>query len=111
MFAAETVTQGGEGVVQVARASELGGLEIVEGNYLHEMERAVGVVTTPTEFAARAKITLSVEQSQNILRGMGIEVPSRIYGKGALDLYIKEAPYMTPQQIADFINAASSISP
>lgn len=110
MFAAESATQGSPGVIYIALESDLAGVEVGPGNVLSAMEREIVLELQPTEFASRASIKLTTEQSQMILRERGIEVPSRIHGKSNLDQFIREVPMMTPLDVTLYLRRAIEIT-
>jgi hypothetical protein len=110
LFAAESATHGSAGSILIARTDDLAGVELVQGNVLRDIEREVGVQLLPSEFASRASMSLTLEQSQMILRERGIEVPLRIHGKDQLNRFVHEAPVMTPLDVTLYLRRAMEMT-
>jgi RHS repeat-associated protein len=109
IFAIESTTQGGKGVVHIAASSDLAGVHFEAPNTRAEVELEVPVGVSPSEFAQRASITITVEQAREILAGMGIPTPPRIYGKRAIEDAIIDTPRMSPEQTQEFIEQARRV--
>lgn len=61
----------------------------------------------PEEFAPRSSIVITVAQARDILRKMGISVPTRIpLGNKHMDESLVDMPAMTPEQIRQFADEA-----
>ena len=59
--------------------SDLKDVEIIPGNVLKELEAEIGIGLKPSDFAARASITITAKQARAIL--LGILVPATIIKK------------------------------
>ncbi len=95
----------GTGVMHMATAEDLAGVEIEEGNVFAEFEKEVMVGVKPTEFAARAN-TISLERSREILRGMGHDLPRNI-ASGDINTFLKELLPMSEAEINSFYQQAA----
>jgi hypothetical protein len=102
IFATESSSYG-PGVVQVALAEDLAGLDIGPGNVLAALEREVAIGVAPLEFAARASTTITVAEARTILQDMGISVPRVIVGPAGVDAALRSIPRLTPEQIEHFM--------
>ncbi|MET6997054.1 RHS repeat-associated core domain-containing protein [Chitinophaga defluvii] len=99
----------GKGVLQIALPKSLKNVEIgVANNVLADMEAEVVVGLKPLEFAQKAHITITAEQSRGILKGMGINLPARISNSSMNDV-LKNTPRLTEKQIDEFYKQAASI--
>ncbi len=100
IFATEAANYG-EGVVLIApRAS----VPTIPANVLGELEAEVGVELSPTQFAAQAR-SVGVAASREALGQLGVEVPSAIRGKAALDAALRATPKLTEEQILQYLKA------
>ncbi|MCX7806893.1 MAG: hypothetical protein N3A38_17150, partial [Planctomycetota bacterium] len=105
LFAIES-SQYGEGVLIIARSSDLPAGSIGAGNVLGALESEVGVSMLPVEFARRARMSLTVEQARTLLQQVGVETPVMLATKAQLDAALRTAPAMTQQQIETFLRGA-----
>jgi hypothetical protein len=110
MFAARSATHGAEGTVYVASNLDLQGATIVESNILGRLEKEVAFDLLPEQFASRAGMSITIEQSKDILGRMGINVPSRIYNNETMNEFIREVPQMTKEQIAEYVRLAKNVA-
>jgi RHS repeat-associated protein len=102
IFATEAQTYG-RGVVHIARAKDLAGVTIGEGNVLANLEREVGVHIAPAEFAQRASTTISAEQAKAALGELGISVPAALRGPAAVDAALRATPKLSAEQVQRFL--------
>ncbi|HEX8150503.1 MAG TPA: PKD domain-containing protein [Pyrinomonadaceae bacterium] len=110
IFAAESATLGGEGVIHVASQLDLQGVRIGAGNVRAGLEKEIVLEMLPTEFATRASTSITLEQSRDILKGMGIDVPARVFGKADADALIASMPHMTQEQVAEYVRQARALT-
>ena len=109
LFAAETVTQGGDGVIYIASNIDMQGIRMGSGNALSVLENEIVFELLPGQFAQRASKSATIEQSQRALERLGINVPSRIYGKGQLDMFLEQMPRMTEEQIQEYVRLIQNL--
>ncbi len=91
----------GQGVLQVARGSNLTGVKRHEG--LLSYEKEIGLELLPTEFAERSSATISSSQARAALAEVGVDVPRRIPTAGDLSTFLQDAPALTPEQTQRFL--------
>lgn len=85
------------------------GVNIIEGNVLNALECEVGVELLPEQFASRASIKISAQQARNILKEMGIDVPSKIYDKAGIDSALRATTRLTQEQTIEFLQKVFGI--
>ncbi|GAB1644449.1 Hint domain-containing protein [Krasilnikovia sp. MM14-A1259] len=102
----QTFMAGAEAVVQIALPEALEGLEKYAGYGLKSAEAEVFVEVGAEEFGSRASLTITVSTARQILKDMGIELPTRIK-QADLDFYLNEVPKLTDAQIAEFLRRAA----
>ena len=99
LFATESEKYGA-GVLHVATPEDLKGVKIEPGNWLAELEKEVGVAITPSEFAARAGVTLPAKEARQILRDhFGVTMPESLPDTSALNAALKDSPRLSEEQI------------
>jgi len=88
-FAMKTPGPLGGKVLQIATYSDLSnkGVGANEGNVMAGYEREIIITTTPDKFAEYAFKTITMENAAEILREMGIPLPS---GTGAIDTRVHD---------------------
>ena len=102
MFGLEARGQAGQAVLQFGTKADVGTFDV--GNWMAEQEREVGVLTTASDFAARAPNTVSVDAARQVLGDMGMpELPYSVASPSARSMLLDAAPKMTPEQIAEFL--------
>ena len=74
---------------------------------LLQLEREVSVPLTASEFAQSVPNQITVDQSVDILRSLGINVPSTV--NDGISTTLRDLSELTPQQIAEFIRRAESL--
>jgi hypothetical protein len=89
----------GRGVLLLAPRS---GVPTGPGNVLATLEAEVGVELAPAVFAQRAQ-SIPLSAAQDALRRMGINLPSRIADKAALDQALRNSPRLSAAQIEQFL--------
>lgn len=113
VFATESATSHGNGVVHIAKPKDLIGVDIFPaGNTstaLPAIEAEVGVGVAPAQFANKASITITAEQARSILANMGIEVPAKI-SKGQITSTLESTIKLTPAQIQQFTDSAKQLA-
>ncbi|NEW47116.1 DUF6531 domain-containing protein [Nocardia cyriacigeorgica] len=95
----------GESVVQIARSSDLTGVERYSGYIPSEAE--VGLGMSPSEFASRASIEIPASAARSILSDIGISLPNSI-GIDDLTPLLRDTPKLTPGQINQFVERAAN---
>ena len=78
------------------------------GNVRKTLEREVSVGLTPTDFAAAAPNSITVDQAREILKEIGFDVPSTLDSDMARK-FLEETPKLSPQQVQEFVNRAASL--
>ena len=102
VFALEARGQAGQAVLQFGTKADVGTFDV--GNWMAEQEREVGVLTTASDFAARAPNSVSVDAARQVLGDMGMpELPYSVASPSARSMLLDAAPKMTPEQIAEFL--------
>lgn len=102
VFALEARGQAGQAVLQFGTKADVGTFDV--GNWMAEQEREVGVLTTASDFAARAPNTVSVDAARQVLGDMGMpELSYSVPSPSARSMLLDAAPKMTPEQIAEFL--------
>lgn len=94
----------GDAVVQVVPRSSLDGVETYHGYIRREAEVPVGL--SPAEVTARASAEIPSAAARDILRDMGVHVPSRISQADMDPLLEYDVPKLTPEQISEFVRRA-----
>jgi hypothetical protein len=109
-YATKANTGYGNGIVLIATAEDLAGVNIGQGNVFSAMEEEVGVSLLPLEFADRASITISHSDARDILGHMGFNIPSSITSD-RMNSLLKDPsfPRLTPNQITEFVNQARDL--
>ncbi|SHJ73597.1 von Willebrand factor type A domain-containing protein [Clostridium cavendishii DSM 21758] len=92
----------GNGVLYIATKTDLEGIVIEEGNVISVLEKEVGINLLPEEFAKKASINLTPEQSRSILRSMGIDLPSIISDKTQLSYVLHNTPRLSNEQLIEY---------
>lgn len=99
----------GNGVLHIAKTETLQsqGIKIIEGNVLEQIEKEIPLTIQPIDFPSKSFITITAERARQILKEMGIDLPSYITKDGGqMDQILKELPEMTKEQIEIFITKA-----
>ncbi|GKX53153.1 RHS repeat domain-containing protein [Budvicia aquatica] len=109
VFATES-NQYGNGVLYIARPSDLKGVEIFEGNVLAAKEAEVGVSLLPIEFADAASIRISASDARNILKDMDIHIPAVVRGPEDISRILGDLPKLTSEGILEFVLKAEKIN-
>ncbi len=99
----------GNGVVYIASETELSGLVKVEGNVLKDIDVEIGIETTAKDFANRAGLKITAEQSRTILKEMGINIPAWV-PKDKMNQILKDLPKMTDKQIQEYYKKAKALA-
>jgi len=107
IFATESENHGA-GVLSVATASDLSGIEIAEGNFRAQLEAEAALVIAPSEFPTRASVRITAAQARSILARIGVHIPGQISGYAAADDLVRNTPRLTQQQIDEFVHLAKS---
>jgi RHS repeat-associated protein len=89
----------GRGVLLLAHRSSV---PTVPGNVLATLEAEVGVGLAPAVFAQGAR-SIPISTAREALGKMGINLPTRIADKAALDQALRNSPRLSPQQIDEFL--------
>lgn len=95
----------GEGVVHVVSGRSLGGVTLMKGNALAELEAEIGVELLPVNFAEAADTSVPVGAARAILKELGLPMPTRLRLDELQD-YLHATPRLTPEQVRAFIRAA-----
>ena len=107
VFGVESKTKGGNGVVLYGSQEGFGNPAVELGNVRRTLEREVSVGLTPTEFAAAAPNSISVDRARQILQEIGFNIPSTLNSDEARNL-LENTPKLSPKQIQEFINKAAN---
>lgn len=108
-FAVESRTKaGGNGVVLYGSREELGNPSIGMGNVRKTLEREVSVGLKPTDFAAAAPNSISVDEAREILSELGFNIPSTINSDEARQ-FLENTPKLTPEQVNEFVIRATGL--
>ena len=110
LFAMESSNYG-PGIVYAASPRALSGVRIEAGNVLASLEREVGVMLPPAQFATRADTALTVGQARAILIDMGVDLPGKIRGAPMLQSALESTQRLTPAQIREFLRRAGQLTP
>ncbi len=105
VFATES-SNFGSGVLYIVKLEtlEAQGIKTTVGNVLEKIEVEVPLLMQPAEFPAKSFIKISADRARQILREMGIDIPTIIRKDGGqMDQILKALPPMTEQQIETFI--------
>jgi hypothetical protein len=102
VFALEARGQGGQAVLQFGTKADVGTFDV--GNWMAAQEREVGVLTTASDFSARAPNTVSVDAARKVFGDMGMpNLPYSVPSPSARSTLLDAAPKMTPEQVAEFL--------
>jgi hypothetical protein len=102
VFALEARGQAGQAVLQFGTKADVGTFDV--GNWMAEQEREVGVLTTASDFAARAPNSVPVDAARQVLGDMGMpDLPYSVASPNARRMLILDAPKMTPEQVTEFL--------
>jgi hypothetical protein len=102
IFALEARAQGGQGALLFGSRSQIGTFDV--GNWMALQEREVGVLLSPSNFAANAPYNIPADVARGILRDMGLpELPYSVANPSMRSTLIDAAPKMTPAQINEFL--------
>lgn len=85
------------------------GVKAVEGNVLRTIDAEVGLETTAEVFAQKASVQITVDQSRQILKNMGIDIPARI-GKDQMNQFLTNMPKLTENQIKTYYEEALKLA-
>ncbi len=110
VYAALGASRGADPVVTFGTRANFGGT-LGFGNVspsLRTIEREVSVPLAPLDFAASAPRSISLDRSRAILAQIGFNVPAFINASGETKNVITDLPKMTPEQIKQFLQSASS---
>ncbi len=98
-------THGGQALVYIATAEEMEG--VGRGvNSKVALEKEVGFSVTPLEFDERAGVSITASESRQILKEMGINVPSQIRGASRLEDVLQSTPLMTRAEVNYYVAKA-----
>ncbi|NJK31051.1 MAG: RHS repeat-associated core domain-containing protein [Deltaproteobacteria bacterium] len=104
---ATQASQHGNGVLHILSPSDLTGIRTGPGNVLAHLEAEVVVHALPRQVRNRATTTITADAARRVLADMGIHVPAAISDIAALDRAVRNAPYMSNNQIRKFLRRAS----
>ncbi len=100
----------GAGIVYMATEADLQGVKLLaNANVLQELEREVAVELQPLSFAQRASTSITAQQSRQIIKELGISIPSKI-NKSQISSTIKDLPRLTGDQLKKYVERATEIS-
>jgi hypothetical protein len=86
---------------------EAEGVKIIGGNVLEKLEKEIPLMMQPLEFPSKSFIKISAERARQILKEMGIDVPSYITKEGGqMNEILRGLPEMTKEQVEIFITKA-----
>ena len=97
----------GSGIVQIALPSNLGNVNYT-ANVLKSIEKEIGVGLSPVEFTSKANLTLTTNEAVDILKGMGIKLPTKI-NLDEISNTLKSVPKMSEKQIDAFYKKAIEV--
>ena len=114
VFATGNATTYGKGVVHIATAGDLAGVDILTGGNvsagsLPAIEAEVAVGVPPLQFASQSSVTITAAQGRTILADMGINVPSTV-NLGNTTSTLLDIPKLTTAQVQQFVNAAKNFT-
>lgn len=96
----------GNGVVHIVLPQELQGITYgVSNNVLDKLELEIVVGLKPLDLAKKATMTIPVDESVKILKGLGIELPKRI-SNGEVSPTIENTRKLTTEEINKYYNEA-----
>lgn len=108
VFAVESNTIGGNGIVLYGSQEGLGNPSIELGNVRRTLEREVSVGLTPTDFAEAAPNSITVGQAREILKEIGFDIPATLDSDAARQ-FLEETPKLSPEQVQEFVTKAASL--
>jgi hypothetical protein len=96
----------GEAIISYGPMQGFGKESIDVGNVRRGLEREVQVDMLPSKFEEKAPHSISVDRSREILKKMGVDLPTSISPQNEREM-LENTPRLTPEQVKEYLRRAS----